>query len=122
MPGNRRWSEMDHTLSCHNSYDSIYTDVLSKYVQEMLLDPLMRSQPYLDREGWQQVQGNLRGECNHIAKVHSLLLLELLDSLFIQGSANRIGEQRVLHSRSPMASFLQDLLREVVNESDVTKR
>jgi asparagine synthase (glutamine-hydrolysing) len=61
-----------------------YRDVLSKYVQEMLLDPLTLSRPYLDRKAVEAiVRGHLRGDCNYTTEIHQLLSLELLYRLFI---------------------------------------
>lgn len=56
-----------------------YRDVLSKYVQEMLLDPLTLSRPYLDRKAVEAiVRGHLKGGRNYTTAIHKLLSLELL--------------------------------------------
>jgi asparagine synthase (glutamine-hydrolysing) len=61
-----------------------YRDALSKYVQEMLLDPLTLSRPYLDRKAVEaMVRGHLKGDCNYTTEIHKLLSLELLHRLFI---------------------------------------
>jgi asparagine synthase (glutamine-hydrolysing) len=60
-----------------------YRDELSKYVKEMLLDPLTLSRPYLGRKSVEAiVHGHLRGEKNHTLEIHKLLTLELLHRLF----------------------------------------
>lgn len=61
-----------------------YRDALSKYVQEMLLDPLTLSRPYLDRKAVEAiVRGHLKGDRNYTTEIHKLLSLELLHRLFI---------------------------------------
>ncbi len=61
-----------------------YRDALSKYVREMLLDPLTLSRPYLDRKTVEaMVRGHLDGGRNYTAEIHKLLSLELLHRLFI---------------------------------------
>jgi asparagine synthase (glutamine-hydrolysing) len=60
-----------------------YRDALSKFVREMLLDPLTLSRPYLRRKGAEvMVHGHLRGEKNYTLEIHKLLTLELLHRLF----------------------------------------
>ena len=60
-----------------------YRDVLSKYVQEMLLDPLTLSRPYLDRKSVEAiVRGHLKGGRNYTTEIHKLLSIELLHRLF----------------------------------------
>jgi asparagine synthase (glutamine-hydrolysing) len=64
-----------------------YRDALSKYVQEMLLDPLTLSRPYLDRKAVKAiVRGHLRGDCNYTTEIHQLLSLELFHRLFIDST------------------------------------
>jgi len=61
-----------------------YRDALSKYVREMLLDPLTLSRPYVERatlEG--MVNGHLKKGENHTGAIHKILSLELLHRLFI---------------------------------------
>jgi asparagine synthase (glutamine-hydrolysing) len=61
-----------------------YRDALSKYVREMLLDPLTLSRPYLNRKGVEaMVHGHLKGNRNYTSEIHKLLSLELLQRLFI---------------------------------------
>jgi asparagine synthase (glutamine-hydrolysing) len=81
-----------------------YRDALSKYVQEMLLDPLTLSRPYLDRKAVEAVvRRHLKGDRNYTTEIHKLLSLELMHRLFIDH--NCLGEQQLSHSRSPMASL-----------------
>jgi asparagine synthase (glutamine-hydrolysing) len=64
-----------------------YRDVLSKYVQEMLLDPLTLSRPYLDRKAVEAiVHGHLKGGRNHTTEIHKLLSIELLHRLFVDAA------------------------------------
>ena len=61
-----------------------YRDALSKYVQEILLDPLALSRPYLNGKTVEtMVRGHLKGDRNHTTEIHKLLTLELLHRLFI---------------------------------------
>ena len=61
-----------------------YRGVLSKYVQEMLLDPVTLSRPYLDRKAVESVvSGHIRGDRNYTTEIHQLLSLELMHRLFI---------------------------------------
>lgn len=61
-----------------------YRDQLSNYVQEMLLDPLTLSRPYLDRKKVETiVRGHLKGNCNYTTQIHTLISIELLHRLFI---------------------------------------
>jgi len=56
-----------------------YRDHLSKYVQEMLLDPRTLNRPYINKDRIQQiVTKHVRGEGNHTFEIHKLLSLELL--------------------------------------------
>ncbi len=65
-----------------------YRDALSKYVQEILLDPLTLSRPYIDRSAVEaMVQGHVRGDRNYTIAIHRLLSLELLHRLLLDGSA-----------------------------------
>jgi asparagine synthase (glutamine-hydrolysing) len=64
-----------------------YRDVLSKYVQEMLLDPLTLSRPYLDGKAVEAVvRGHLKGGRNYTTEIHKLLSIELLHRLFIDAA------------------------------------
>jgi asparagine synthase (glutamine-hydrolysing) len=61
-----------------------YRDALSKYVQQMLLDPLTLSRPYLDRKTVEAiVRGHVKGDRNHTTAIHKLLTIELLHRLFV---------------------------------------
>jgi asparagine synthase (glutamine-hydrolysing) len=61
-----------------------YRDQLSEYVRAMLLDPVTRSRPYLDREGLEaMVHSHLAGRGNHTTDIHTLLTLELLHRQFL---------------------------------------
>jgi len=81
-----------------------YRDALSKYVQEILLDPLTLSRPYLDRKAVETVvQSHVKGERNYTTAIHKLLSLELMHRLFFDDSS--IRERQLSHSRSPIASL-----------------
>jgi asparagine synthase (glutamine-hydrolysing) len=98
--GMPQWvARIDHALSlfhlerlflgrhkyCH--FRLWYRDALSKYVQEMLLDPLTLSRPYLDRKAVEaMIQGHLRGDRNYTTEIHKLLSVELLHRLFIDAA------------------------------------
>lgn len=61
-----------------------YRDALSKYVQEILLDPRTLSRPYLKRQGLETiVRGHLRGDRNYTTAIHKLLTLEHIHRLFL---------------------------------------
>jgi len=95
--GMPRWlARIDHALSPfrlerlflgrHKFYHfrMWYRGALSKYVQEMLLDPLTLSRPYLDRKAVEAVVwGHSKGTRNYTIEIHKLLSLELLHRLFI---------------------------------------
>ena len=56
-----------------------YRDALSRYVQEMLLDPQTLSRPYLERTTVEAiVKGHLRGDRNYTTAIHKVLTLELI--------------------------------------------
>ena len=60
-----------------------YRDALSRYVREMLLDPLSLSRPYIDRKRLEAiVRDHLTGGRNYTTEIHKLLALELLHRLF----------------------------------------
>lgn len=70
-----------------------YRDALSKYVQEMLLDPLTLSRAYLDRKTVEAVvRSHVRGERNYTTEIHKLLSLELIHRLFLDTSNNDRSE------------------------------
>jgi asparagine synthase (glutamine-hydrolysing) len=61
-----------------------YRDALSKYVQEMLLDPRTLSRPYLERNRLETiVRGHIKGDRNYTSEIHKVLTLELLHRLFL---------------------------------------
>jgi asparagine synthase (glutamine-hydrolysing) len=61
-----------------------YRDALSKYVQEMLLDPRTLSRPYVQRATVEaMVNGHLKKGENHTGEIHKILSLELIHRLFI---------------------------------------
>ena len=69
---------------CH--YRVWYRDRLSKYVQEMLLDPRTLSRPYVQRKALETVvRRHVKGDANYTSEIHRLLTLELQHRLFIDG-------------------------------------
>lgn len=63
-----------------------YRDILSKYLQEMLLDPRTLSRPYLERNGVERIVcGHLKGNRNYTTEIHKVLTLELIHRLFLDG-------------------------------------
>jgi len=65
-----------------------YRDVLSKYVQEILLDPLTLSRPYLDRKAVEAVvRHHLKGDRNYTTEIQKLLSLELFHRIFIDSNS-----------------------------------
>jgi asparagine synthase (glutamine-hydrolysing) len=67
-----------------NHFRVWYRDSLSRYVQEMLLDPRTLARPYLEKGGVERVvRGHLKGNCNYTTEIHQLLSLELLHRLFL---------------------------------------
>ena len=66
-----------------------YRDALSRYVQEILLDPLMLSRPYVNRKAVESmVRGHVKGNCNYTAEIHTLISLELFHRLFIDSQSS----------------------------------
>jgi len=64
-----------------------YRDALSRYVQEMLLDPRTLSRPYLQRNTLEaMVRGHLRGDRNYTTAIHKVLTLELTHRLFLDSA------------------------------------
>jgi len=62
-----------------------YRDALSRYVQEMLLDPLTLSRPYLNGKTMEaMVRRHVKGERNYTTEIHKLLSLELMQRLLIE--------------------------------------
>jgi asparagine synthase (glutamine-hydrolysing) len=65
-----------------------YRDALAGYVQEMLLDQLALSRPYIERKEIEVViRGHLKGERNYTNELHKVLALELLHRLFLDSKA-----------------------------------
>jgi asparagine synthase (glutamine-hydrolysing) len=61
-----------------------YRDALSKYVQDMLLDPRTLSRPYLERAGLEtMVRSHVKGERNYTSAIHKVLTLEHIHRLFL---------------------------------------
>ena len=61
-----------------------YRDSLANYVQQILLDPVSLSRPYLERKGQETiVRQHIRGERNYTSKIHKLITLELIHRLFV---------------------------------------
>jgi asparagine synthase (glutamine-hydrolysing) len=61
-----------------------YRDCLAGYVNEMLLDPLTFSRPYIERRGLEAVvRGHLKGNRNYTTELHKVLTLELVHRLFL---------------------------------------
>ena len=61
-----------------------YRDALSKYVQEMLLDPRTLSRPYIEPQALEAiVRGHVKGNRNYTTEIHKVLTLELLHRLFL---------------------------------------
>jgi len=61
-----------------------YRDDLSRYVQDMLLDPRTLSRPYLERNRLETVvRDHVKGHRNYTREIHKVLTLELLHRLFI---------------------------------------
>jgi asparagine synthase (glutamine-hydrolysing) len=61
-----------------------YRDQLSKYIKEMLLDPLSLSRPYIDGARLENiVHSHLKGNRNYTSEIHRALNLELIHRLFL---------------------------------------
>ncbi len=61
-----------------------YRDGLSKYLQEMLLDPQSLSRPYLERNVLEAiVQRHVKGDRNYTTAIHTALTLELVQRLLL---------------------------------------
>lgn len=64
-----------------------YRDALSKYIREMLLDPLTLSRPYIERKSLEKiVSSHIRGDRNHTTAIHKMLTMELLHRLFFDAN------------------------------------
>jgi asparagine synthase (glutamine-hydrolysing) len=61
-----------------------YRDALSKYVQEILLDPQTLSRPYIERTALEtMVRAHIKGNRNYTTVIHKMLTVELLHRLFL---------------------------------------
>jgi asparagine synthase (glutamine-hydrolysing) len=64
-----------------------YRDSLSKYVKEMLLDPMTLSRPYLEGSAVEtMVNGHVNKGENYTSVIHKVLSLELIHRLFLDSS------------------------------------
>jgi asparagine synthase (glutamine-hydrolysing) len=62
-----------------------YRDALSKYVQEMLLDPRTLSRPYINRGKLESiVKHHVKGDRNYTTEIHKVLTLELLHRTLLE--------------------------------------
>ena len=62
-----------------------YRDQLSKYVQDILLDPRTLARPYFERKAVEDVVcGHVKGDRNYTSEIHTLLTLELVERLLIE--------------------------------------
>jgi asparagine synthase (glutamine-hydrolysing) len=67
-----------------NHFRVWYRDVLSEYVQDMLLDPRTLSRPYLERKTVEtMVEAHTKGIRNYTSEIHTVLTLELIHRLFV---------------------------------------
>jgi asparagine synthase (glutamine-hydrolysing) len=61
-----------------------YRNSLAKYLQQILLDPVALSRPYLERNGLETiVHRHIKGDRNYTSEIHKLLTLELFHRLFL---------------------------------------
>ena len=61
-----------------------YRDALSRYIQEILLDPKTLARPYLEGKSLEtMVRSHLKGDRNYTTGITTVLTLELLHRLFI---------------------------------------
>ena len=68
-----------------------YRDSLSRYIREMLLDPLSLSRTYLNPRAVESiVTHHIKGDRNYTAEIHKLLTLELLHRLFSDSRSSRV--------------------------------
>jgi len=62
-----------------------YRDWLSKYVEELLLDPSTLSRPYWSKTSIERlVREHTQGRRNHTSEIHRLLTIELIQRRFIE--------------------------------------
>lgn len=85
-----------------NHFRIWYRDALSQYIREMLLDQRTLSRPYLDGRAVEaMVQGHLKGNRNHTSEIHTVLTLELIHRLFVDGTGEHtstVREAAVAHA------------------------
>jgi asparagine synthase (glutamine-hydrolysing) len=63
-----------------------YRDQLSKYVRQVLLDPVSLSRPYLQKKTVETiVESHLKGNRNNTTEIHRLLTMELMHRIFLDG-------------------------------------
>jgi len=66
-----------------------YRGVLSKYIQEILLDSRALSRSYIDRSVLEAiVHGHVKGGRNYTGTIHKLLSLELIHRLFVDSAVD----------------------------------
>ena len=67
-------------------YRTWYRHQLADYVQQILLDPITLSRPYLQKKAVQTlVDQHIKGMANYTTAIHKLLALELFQRLFVSG-------------------------------------
>jgi len=81
-----------------------YRGVLSKYVQEILLDSRSLSRAYINRDTLEEiVLGHVRGKRNYTGTIHKLLSLELIHRQFVDSAVpcepHTAGSRAVLEQR-----------------------
>jgi len=81
-----------------------YRDALAGYIQEMLLDEIALSRPYIERKGLKVlISGHLRGDRNYTTELHKVLTLELIHRLFID-NPETVGERDHAIAQFPQGS------------------
>jgi asparagine synthase (glutamine-hydrolysing) len=76
-----------------------YRDMLSRYVQEILLDPRTLSRPFLESGAVEaMVRGHVRGVRNSTTAIHKLLTMELLFRSFFDSQSNESPEMLPLNA------------------------
>jgi len=64
-----------------------FSNALSGYVREILLDPRALSRPYVERKALETVvRGHVNGNRNYTSEIHKLISLELVHRLFLDGN------------------------------------
>jgi len=75
-----------------------YRDALSRYVQQILLDPRSLSRPFVEPQKLESiVRGHIEGRQNNTVAIHKMLTLELVHRLFIDSSrqSEQVGSSTV---------------------------